>query len=33
MLNTQCSILKELVGRVGFEPTYSGENRFTVCRL
>ena len=21
------------VGRVGFEPTYSGENRFTVCRL
>ncbi len=21
------------VGRVGFEPTYSEENRFTVCRL
>ena len=22
-----------LVGREGFEPSYSNENRFTVCRL
>lgn len=28
--NLGCSFL---VGREGFEPSYSNENRFTVCRL
>ena len=27
------SYLYNLVGRDGFEPSYSNENRFTVCRL
>ena len=25
--------LRDMVGRDGFEPSYSNENRFTVCRL
>ena len=32
-LSLKIQNIQRTVGRVGFEPTYSWENRFTVCRL
>ena len=32
-IKIKTSFLVFMVGREGFEPSYSNENRFTVCRL